>query len=171
MSAPAHTGLTDAEVADRRAQGQGNTLPPRSGRTAASIIKANVFTRINAILTVLLVIVLATGSWINAAFGLLIIVNSGIGIVQELRAKKTLDNLAVLGEAKPTVRRASGTHAVDPNSLGCCFAQGDHCQFNASGVAPDRQHLHGAVGVARRVDQERVLLVPDVEGRLHLVRC
>ena len=113
MSAPAHLGLTDAEVADRRARGQVNTLPPRSGRTTASIIKANVFTRINAILTVLLVIVLATGSWINAAFGLLIIVNSAIGIVQELRAKRTLDNLAVVGEAKPTVRRATGTAALD----------------------------------------------------------
>nr|NLI50174.1 HAD-IC family P-type ATPase [Propionibacterium sp.] len=105
----AHAGLTDAEVAARRAKGQVNTLPPRSGRTVADIVRANVFTRINAILSVLLVIVLATGSWINAAFGLLIIVNSGIGIVQELRAKRTLDNLAVVGEAQPTVRRASGT--------------------------------------------------------------
>ncbi len=117
MTAPAHLGLTDAEVADRRARGQSNTLPPRSGRTTASIIKANVFTRINAILTVLLVIVLATGSWINAAFGLLIIVNSAIGIVQELRAKRTLDSLAVLGEAKPMVRRATITRPLDRDEL------------------------------------------------------
>lgn len=73
------------------------------------IVRANVFTRINALLAGLLVIVLSTGSLINAAFGLLIIVNSGVGILQELRAKRTLDGLAVVGEAKPRIRRAEGT--------------------------------------------------------------
>jgi len=101
----AHPGLSAAEVAERVARGQRNDLPPRSGRSTADIVRANVFTRINAILAVLLVIVLATGSWINSAFGLLIIANSIIGIVQELRAKRTLDNLSVLGEAKPRIRR------------------------------------------------------------------
>ncbi|MBK8459363.1 MAG: HAD-IC family P-type ATPase [Micropruina sp.] len=102
---PRHPGLTPPEVAERVRAGQTNDLPPRSGRTTADIVRANVFTRINAILAVLLVIVLSTGSWINAAFGLLIIANSVIGIVQELRAKKTLDSLAVVGEAHPRVRR------------------------------------------------------------------
>ena len=110
---PRAAGLTDADVASRVEAGHVNTLPPRSGRTVGDIVRANVFTRINAILSVLLVIVLATGSWINAAFGLLIIANSGIGIVQEIRAKRTLDSLAVVGEAKPVVRRASGTGPLD----------------------------------------------------------
>ncbi|WP_246227149.1 hypothetical protein [Propioniciclava coleopterorum] len=105
-------GLTQQEVAARVAAGQVNTLPPRSGRTVAQIVRDNVFTRINAILAVLLVIVLATGSWINAAFGLLIIANSAIGIIQELRAKRTLDALAVVGEAQPLVRRAEGTRRL-----------------------------------------------------------
>lgn len=105
-------GLTAAEVAQRVAQGKQNDLPPRSGRTVGGIVRANVFTRINAILTVLLVIVLATGSWINAAFGLLIIANSIIGIVQELRAKQTLDGLAVVGEARPLVRRDGVSVAI-----------------------------------------------------------
>ena len=48
---------------------------------------------------------MTTGSWVNGAFGLLIIANSAVGIVQELRAKHTLDSLAVVGEAHPTVRR------------------------------------------------------------------
>ncbi|MFZ1285459.1 MAG: HAD-IC family P-type ATPase, partial [Candidatus Phosphoribacter sp.] len=73
--------------------------------TTGEIIRANVLTRINAILGILLAIVLTTGRLINAAFGLLIIANSAIGIIQELRAKRTLDNLAVVGEARPTVRR------------------------------------------------------------------
>ncbi len=101
----ADPGLNPAEVADRVARGQRNDLPPRSGRSAADIVRANVFTRINGILAALLICVLATGSWINAAFGLLIIANSAIGIIQELRAKKTLDSLAVVGEARPRIRR------------------------------------------------------------------
>ncbi|MGB2978245.1 MAG: cation-translocating P-type ATPase, partial [Propionicimonas sp.] len=98
-------GLTAAEVAQRVAAGQTNDLPPRSGRTTWDIVRANVFTRINFLLMVLFVMVISTGSVINALFGFLIIINSGIGIVQELRAKKTLDNLAVVGEGKPLVRR------------------------------------------------------------------
>ena len=108
----ATAGLSPQEVASRVAAGQVNTLPPRSGRTVAQIVRDNVFTRINAILAVLLVIVLATGSWINGAFGLLIIANSAIGIIQELRAKRTLDALAVVGEAQPLVRRADGTRRL-----------------------------------------------------------
>ncbi|MDO4888627.1 MAG: HAD-IC family P-type ATPase [Actinomycetaceae bacterium] len=98
-------GLTAAEVTSRVAEGKVNELPPRSGRTTGEIVRANVFTRINALLGFLLVFVLATGSWVNAAFGLLIIANSAIGIIQELRAKRTLDSLAVVGEAHPRVRR------------------------------------------------------------------
>lgn len=98
-------GLTAAEVARRRKAGRVNELPPTSGRTVADIIRANVFTRINAILAVLLAIVLWTGSWLNGAFGLLIIANSIVGVVQELRAKRTLDRLSIVGRARPLVIR------------------------------------------------------------------
>ena len=110
-------GLTSAEVNARHAAGQGNELPPRSGRTTSQIIRANVFTRINALLGVLFVAVMLTGSWINGAFGLLIIANSIIGIVQELRAKRTLDSLAVIGEAHPTVRRDGAEQRVDQDAV------------------------------------------------------
>ncbi|MCE1173370.1 MAG: hypothetical protein LWW77_02030, partial [Propionibacteriales bacterium] len=59
-------GLSDADVAERLARGEVNTLPPRSGRTTWDIIRANVFTRINFLLMVLFVIVLSTGSLGNA---------------------------------------------------------------------------------------------------------
>ena len=98
-------GLTTAEVADRVQRGLVNELPPRSGRTTWDIVRANVFTRINFLLMVLFIMVLSTGSVVNALFGFLIIINSGVGIVQELKAKRTLDSLAVVGEGKPTVRR------------------------------------------------------------------
>ncbi|AQT81615.1 magnesium-transporting ATPase [Mycolicibacterium litorale] len=110
-------GLSAAEVATRVAEGKTNDVPSRASRSVSEIVRANVFTRINAILGVLLLIVLATGSLINGMFGLLIIANSGIGIIQELRAKKTLDNLAIVGQAKPTVRRQSGTEPLSPNEV------------------------------------------------------
>ncbi len=110
-------GLTDAEVAQRVAAGKTNDVPTRAARSVSEIVRANVFTRINAILGVLFVIVLSTGSVINGAFGLLIIANSAIGIIQELRAKQTLDKLAIVGQAKPLVRRQSGTQALMPSAV------------------------------------------------------
>lgn len=98
-------GLTSAEVAQRISDGRVNLLPPRTGRTVGDIIKSNVFTRINAMLSVLFVLVMVTGSVINGAFGLLIIVNSAIGIIQELRAKRTLESLSLIGEEHPRVLR------------------------------------------------------------------
>jgi cation-transporting P-type ATPase E len=111
------TGLNDAEVAQRVSEGKSNDVPTRAARSVSDIVRANVFTRINAILGVLLIIVLSTGSVINGAFGLLIIANSAIGIIQELRAKQTLDKLAIVGQAKPLVRRQSGVIAVMPNEV------------------------------------------------------
>jgi cation-transporting ATPase E len=99
------TGLTGAEVSRRVAQGLTNTVTRGTGRSVGQIVRANVFTRVNAILGVMCVIVLSTGSWINAAFGLLIIANSAVGVVQELRAKRTLANLRIVGETRPTVLR------------------------------------------------------------------
>lgn len=98
-------GLSAEEVSRRVAEGKVNHLPPRSGRTTSGIIRSNVFTRVNAILFVLFLCVLSTGQLLQGMFALLIVVNSTIGIVQELRAKRTLDKLAVVGEASPTVVR------------------------------------------------------------------
>ncbi|OBF65328.1 magnesium-transporting ATPase [Mycobacterium sp. 852002-51971_SCH5477799-a] len=111
------SGLTDAEVAQRVADGKSNAVRERATRSITDIVRANVFTRINAILGVLLLIVLATGSLINGMFGLLIIANSVVGMVQEIRAKRTLDKLAIVGQAKPLVRRQSGTKAVPPGEV------------------------------------------------------
>ena len=111
------TGLSDAEVAQRVADGKTNDVPTRAARSVSDIVRGNVFTRINAILGVLLIIVLSTGSVINGAFGLLIIANSAIGIIQELRAKQTLDKLAIVGQTKPLVRRQSGAKALMPSEV------------------------------------------------------
>ncbi|MFJ9472418.1 cation-translocating P-type ATPase [Streptomyces caniferus] len=112
---PVAAGLTAAEVAERVARGEVNDVPVRSSRSAAEIVRANVFTRFNAIIGVLFVIILIVGPLQDGLFGFVIVANTGIGIVQELRAKKTLDSLAVIGEARPTVRR-DGAPAEIPTS-------------------------------------------------------
>ncbi|MEV0364550.1 HAD-IC family P-type ATPase [Nocardia fusca] len=110
-------GLTAAEVAQRRRDGLTNDVPDRAGRSVRDIVRANVFTRINAILGVLFVLVMATGSVIDGMFGLLIVANSAVGIVQEIRAKRTLDRLAIVGQAKPTVRRDGKSEQVAPGEV------------------------------------------------------
>lgn len=99
------TGLTSAEVADRVTRGQVNDVPVRSSRSLAEIVRANVLTRFNAIIGVLWVIMLVVAPIQDSLFGFVILANTGIGIFQEWRAKKTLDSLALIGEVRPTVRR------------------------------------------------------------------
>ncbi len=89
-------GLTAAEVARRVAQGQTNDSGARTSRTLTEIVRANVFTRFNAILGTMLALILVFGSPADGLFGIVLVVNALIGIVQEYRAKRTLDRLAVL---------------------------------------------------------------------------
>ncbi|MGW0464529.1 HAD-IC family P-type ATPase [Streptomyces sp. NPDC003027] len=110
-------GLTSAEVAERVARGEVNDVPVRSSRSTTDIIRGNVLTRFNAIIGVLWVIMLFVAPIQDSLFGFVIIANTAIGIVQELRAKKTLDGLAVIGEAKPTVRRDGVTAAVSTSEI------------------------------------------------------
>ncbi|SEO83620.1 HAD-IC family P-type ATPase [Trujillonella endophytica] len=89
-------GLTAAEVAARVAAGAVNVAAARTSRSLAAIVRTNVFTFFNGLLAALWVVAVLTGRWQNALFGGVIVANSAIGIVQELRAKRTLDRLAVL---------------------------------------------------------------------------
>jgi magnesium-transporting ATPase (P-type) len=87
-------GLSSAEAAKRlRKLG---APPDTSSRSVSSIVAGNVFTLFNAIIGVFFVLILSLGLLADAVFGLIAIVNSYIGIRQELKAKKTLDELAVL---------------------------------------------------------------------------
>ena len=90
------TGLTRSEVAARVAAGETNAVVEVTSRPLSEIIKANVFTRFNGLLGALLVLVLLTGSYKNALFGIALVVNSALGIAQEWHAKRKLDSLAVL---------------------------------------------------------------------------
>jgi magnesium-transporting ATPase (P-type) len=86
-------GSTTAEVAERRGRGLVNVVTDDTRRTVADIVRSNVLTRFNAILGTLLVVVLATGEYHDTRFGIVLVTNALIGIVQELRAKRTLDRL------------------------------------------------------------------------------
>ncbi|MFJ9834421.1 HAD-IC family P-type ATPase [Streptomyces sp. NPDC101169] len=105
LPAAGSAGLTRAEVAERVARGEVNDVPVRSSRSMGEIVRANVFTRFNAIIGVLWLVMLFVAPIQDSLFGFVILANTGIGIVQEWRAKQTLDSLAVIGEARPTVRR------------------------------------------------------------------
>jgi cation-transporting ATPase E len=101
----ADQGLSAAEVAEREARGQLNLVPRTHTRTVAQIVRSNVFTRFNALLGAMLAIIVVVGPFQDALFGFVLIVNAGVGIVQELRAKRTLDRLTVLTAPKAYVVR------------------------------------------------------------------
>jgi len=112
VPAAAPTGLTEAEVAERRAQGLVNVTSGSTKRTVAGIVRANVLTRFNAILGTLLVVVLAIGDYRDALFGIVLVSNALIGIVQELRAKRTLDRLELVAAPRATVVRDGAPREV-----------------------------------------------------------
>ena len=98
-------GLTATEVADRRARGLGNDVPAAPTRTFAEILRANLFTRFNALLGGLLLVILIVGPPNDALFGFVLVANALIGILQEWRAKHTLDKLAILSAPRARVLR------------------------------------------------------------------
>lgn len=98
-------GLSDEEVAEAVSRGDVNITSKQTSRSLMDIVRANVFTLFNAIIFTAMVVVLATGSWKDAVFGVVILVNTGIGIVTELKAKRTLDRLSILIAARAMVRR------------------------------------------------------------------
>ncbi|HYB85853.1 MAG TPA: HAD-IC family P-type ATPase, partial [Streptosporangiaceae bacterium] len=114
---PQYSGLTSAQVARRVARGETNDTGRRTSRPVSEIIRANVLTRFNAIVAALAAVVLATGHPQDALFGLVIVANTGIGVVQELRAKRTLDRLAVLGEQPVRVVHDGVETALRPQDI------------------------------------------------------
>jgi len=99
-------GLDEAAVRDRVLRGEVNAVPQAASRTVWQIVRANLFTRFNALLGTLFVVILAVGALQDALFGLVLVANTAIGIFQELRAKRTLDRLAVLTAPRARVVRA-----------------------------------------------------------------
>ena len=98
-------GLSSAEVAERVAAGQTNVAETKTSRSFSEIFRANVFTRFNAVLGALFVVVIFAGSIADGLFGFPLIANSAIGIIQEWIAKRKLDRLAFMHAPTATVIR------------------------------------------------------------------
>ena len=109
--------LTASEVTERTKDGRINAAVGKESRSVVSILRANIFTRFNAIISVMLVVILVFGEPADAMFGLVMVINALIGIVQELRAKRTLDRLTVLVAPKATVVREGGSVEIDAEAV------------------------------------------------------
>jgi cation-transporting P-type ATPase E len=110
-------GLSGVQVAERRSRGLTNAGGERTSRSVAEILRANILTRFNLILGVLLAVILAVGEPQDALFGIVLVTNALIGIGQELRAKRTLDRLAVLSAPKVRVIRDGSPRDIAVDEL------------------------------------------------------
>jgi len=107
-------GLSAADVAERVANGEVNRVPAAPTRTVGHIVRSNVFTRFNALLGAMLALILVVGPLQDALFGVVLVANTLIGIVQELRAKRTLDRLTLLTAPTATVVRDGSNARARP---------------------------------------------------------
>ena len=99
------TGLTQAQVKERMEKGWSNAPVDSPSKTTKEIITSNVFTYFNLIFIVIAVLLIMVGAFRDLTFLPVIICNTLIGIIQEIRSKKVLDNLSVLNAPKATVVR------------------------------------------------------------------
>ena len=138
------TGLTDEQVNERIEQGKVNADENPNTRTYKQIVRENTLTFFNFLNLVLLVLVLLVGSYKNAFFVCIIIINTLIGIAQEIRAKKTIDKLAILTAKKSIVIREGKKWTVPTEELVLddlvCLKTGDQ-------VPADAKVLEGSVEV------------------------
>ena len=98
-------GLSAAEVDQRRREGRTNDVPDAPVRTVGQIVRANVFTPVNAIIGSMFALIMVAGYPADALFAGVVVSNSVIGIAQELRARRTLHKLAVLSAPRARVVR------------------------------------------------------------------
>jgi cation-transporting P-type ATPase E len=147
-------GLSSGEAAARlRKLGP---PPENSSRSTASIVAGNVFTLFNAIIGAFFVLDLALGLYADSIFGLIAVINSYIGIRQELKAKKTLDELAVLVAPRADVVRDGEAMEL----LGTEIVPGDVVQ-----VAPGDQLIADGEAIASRgMTMDESLLTGESDG-------
>lgn len=163
-NAATEAGLSSTEAAQRLARL--GPPPETSSRSASSIVAGNVFTLFNLILGVFFVLVLSLGLFADALFGLIAIVNSYIGIREEMNAKDVLDNLAVLVAPKASVVRDGRAESltaeqvvpgdvvrVEPGDQ----LVADGAMMRSRGLTLDESVLTGEADGVRKVRGERVL--------------
>jgi cation-transporting ATPase E len=115
-------GLSEAQVVARRQQGQGNVVQFQTGRTYLQILRKNAFTFINTVLFSIGIVLVLMGQFGDAIVTAgLVLLNVIVGVYQEGRAKRKLDQIALLTRPRATVRRDGQEKSVDPNEI----VQGD----------------------------------------------
>jgi cation-transporting ATPase E len=108
-------GLSEVEAAARRARGEGNTYRPSASRTYWEILRQNAYPAINGILISVSVLLLLFGMAVEALLTAgPVLANIGIGVVQESRAKRKLDRIALLARPQARVIRDAGERGIDP---------------------------------------------------------
>ncbi len=110
-------GLTQGEVDQRIAAGETNDAPDANSRSLASIIKENTLTWFNFLIGSMWIVMLIVAPWQDSLFGFVIVANTLIGTIQEYRAARALQKLAVIGEAKPMVRRDGTDQEISASQI------------------------------------------------------
>ena len=111
------TGLTDEEVRQRVEEGLTNRADISTDKTTKEIVISNVFTYFNLIFLVITILLIMVGSFRNLTFLPIIIGNTVIGIVQEIRAKKTLEKMSLLNALHADVIRNGGVKQISTDEL------------------------------------------------------
>ena len=119
------------------------------------IVRANVVTRFNAVLGVLLAVIVVVGPFQDALFGIVVVTNAAIGIVQEVRSKRSLDRLALLAAPQARVRRDGGTVEVPVDQV----VLDDVLELRPG----DQVVVDGEVGVAEGLEVDESLLSGEAE--------
>ncbi|WP_315131169.1 HAD-IC family P-type ATPase [uncultured Actinomyces sp.] len=171
-------GLSAAQVADAVRAGRTNAYQEPTSRSAREILRANVFTVFNAILGAALVVILAVGSWRDALFGFVLLINTATGTVAEIRAKRALDSLSVLAAPLTQVIR-DGTESsvgVAEVVLGDLIRVSSGDQVPADGVVVEQQGveidesiLTGESATVRKEPGDRVMSGTTVTAGTALV--
>ncbi len=111
-------GLTEAEASERRARGEGNNVRIQTGRTYGQILRQNVFTFINSVLFLIGFIMILLGLWGDAFVSVgVVMMNVIVSVVQEFRAKRKLDQIALLTRPRAAIIREGQERSVDPSEI------------------------------------------------------
>jgi len=111
-------GLSESEVMERRTNGEGNMAALKTSRSYLQIVRENVFTSINTILFVLGITLIMLGQTSDALVSVSVfLINVLVSVVQEIRAKRTLDRIALLTRPQAVVMRDGQQRMIDPGEI------------------------------------------------------
>ncbi|GAA3285261.1 HAD-IC family P-type ATPase [Paenarthrobacter aurescens] len=159
-------GLSTAEVAERVAAGQTNAFVQDTSRSVWSIVRANVLTLFNGIILACFIVLFAIGRWQDALFGFSAIANAVIGSVQEYRAKRALDRLALLNAPHARVLRDGAEAEIDLDDVvlddALVLRAGDQVPADgvvtaSHGLQVDESMLTGESDAVEKAEGDRVL--------------